>query len=1288
MKNMFLGFAITLSSLNLSAQIYHPLVQPDFCNGTVRAFTPASYPNADPNFTIDIKLQNANNKANSTAMYNGDLFVGSTAGQVGIYKYPSYASNPSAARSAVSLIGMPVGFQGELVGIATDAAGNLFVSAGPAYGNTSILRFTRAANGSYTYSNNLGNAGVTAFWANIAFDGAGNLWVSDFNNNRVVVYLAATLTQNNPAYRVLTNYSVSAPNTITVANTTQGLNVGVASVLATPEGLAFDQNGNLWIANNNNNETNNSFTSIVKVSSAMCASVLALPANGSRTFNPNGNATGPNTLNGYSIYNIPNPPQVGGNVCFGQTGRLCKLGGLQIDKANQRMYVNEQIGNTGLTFALSAMPAIANNYDQFRIQNYVSSNPGNGGLTLAVGTSFYNNTPPPSNARVIGQYDPAFSGGFRTITSSVQGANFRSVSINRATGAIKFFGNTQDNNTNSYMLVGRTLANGSVARIVDGGFYAGRSRFPVPSAQAPNTEVYFVRNLTNNTDCDLLVSTASDGVNRARLVTAANVGASALWIYGMAVQPDGKVLLVGEATFGSVNKAIVCRLQNGGLNFDNTFGTNGVYASSLNNSQFRDIELRPNGKIVLGGHFGLSANGITGVVAQLNSNGTLDNSFGSNGTVSVNYQNSTGATLFSSEIYTMGLVSDGSIFVGGAAKLNSSANTKPAHAKISADGSTFTYLRTNFSFDGAVYALTVQSDGKAYIGGQGHGPNVQNTDDIFIYRLNANGIPDNTFNFGLQDPSNGSVDAIYDMTIANDGDLIIAGESDYSAMYAKVVINVVPLGGTTARSITFDPNYGGGLNREYVGRTSVYRNVVINPDNDDAHILGGAEINGTDQTLFSAYRASDIGQVFAPSTSGTTAVTDALPTPVVRLLTGNYLCIKNKTSAAGSGFDLQIYSTSSSGVSPITNRSYAPSAFGASSLTIFSMAIQPDGKVVLGGVKGVGANFRFTVIRLLADGTVDTSFGSNGSYTSTLGTNAQCRAIKVRSNGSIVAVGHEIAPATTGIVLQLTSSGALDNAFGTSGVARVSFQHSSTAQDVSEIYALGILPSGVLALGGSGHQSTNPSKPCYALLSSNGSTFLSQNSDIAFDGGVYALATSTEGNVYIAGQGIDNDVVNDTKDMFLYRIQGSGSIDPDFSFQGSGLFDYHGDDAIYDMAFQSDGNLVVVGVADSTAMFGRIMVSTAVVGIFDIETKEIQAYLYPNPVQDHFNLSFELTESSDMELNIIALDGSIVHQSSIQGLSAGANEQLIYLPEHLRQGMYIVQLRCGQSTKQIKIFKQ
>lgn len=1286
---MFLGFAITLGGLNLSAQIYHPLVQPEFCNGIVRAFTPASYPNADPNFTIDIKLQDANNKANSTAMYNGDLFVGSVIGRVAVYKYPGYASNPSAARSAVSRIDMPGGFQGELVAMATDAAGNLFVCAGPSYANTYVLRFTRAANGSYTYSNNLGNAGSTSFMSNIAFDGAGNLWVSDFLNNRVVVYLAATLTQNNPAYRVLNNYSVSAPNTITVANTTPSLNVGVASVLATPEGLAFDQNGNLWIANNNNDETNNSFTSIVKVSSAMCASVLALPANGSRTFSPNGNLTsGPNTLNGYSIYNIPNPPQVGGNVCLGQTGRLCKLGGLQIDKANQRMYVNEQIGNTGLTFALSAMPAIADNYDQFRIQNYVSSNPGNGGLTLAVGTSFYNNTPPPSNARVIGQYDPAFSGGFRTITSSVQGANFRSISINRATGAIKFFGNTQDNNTNSYSLACRVLPNGSVARVMDGGFYAGRSRFPVPSAQAPDGDVYFVRNLANNTDCELLGYMPDDITYRPRLVTAANVGASALWIYGMAIQTDGKILLVGEAVFGSVNKAIVCRLHSGGVFFDNTFGTNGVYTSSLNNSQFRDIELRPNGKIVLVGHYGLSANGITGLIAQLNTNGTLDNGFGSNGTVAVNYQNSTGATFFSSEIYAMGLVSDGSIFVGGASNLTSTATAKPAHAKISADGRTFTYLRTNFSFDGAVYALTVQSDGKAYIGGQGLCSNIQCTEDIFIYRLNANGIPDNTFNFGLQDPSNGNFDAIYDMTIANDGDLIIAGVSDYSAMYAKVVLNVVPRGGTTVRSVTFDPNYGGGLNREYVGRTSIYRNLVINSDSDDAHILGSAEINGTDQTLFSAYRASDIGQVFAPSTSGTTAVTDALPTPVVRLLTGNYLCIKNKTSGAGSGFDLQIYSTSSSGVSPITNRSYAPSAFGASSLTIFSMAIQPDGKVVLGGVKGVGANFRFTVIRLLADGTVDTSFGSSGSYTSTLGTNAQCRAVKVRSNGSIVAVGHEIAPATTGIVLQLTSSGALDNAFGTSGVARVSFRHSSTAQDVSEIYALGILPSGVLALGGSGHQSTNPSKPCYALLSSNGSTFLSQNSDIAFDGGVFALATSTEGNVYIAGQGIDNDVVNDTKDMFLYRIQGSGSIDPDFSFQGSGLFHYQGDDAIYDMAFQSDGNLVVVGVADSTAMFGRIMVSTAVVGIFDIETKEIQAYLYPNPVQDHFNLSFELTEASDMELNIIALDGSIVHQSSIQGLSAGANEQLIYLPSHLHQGMYIVQLRCGQSTKRIKIFKQ
>jgi len=131
-----------------------------------------------------------------------------------------------------------------------DASGNLWVAD---YGNNRVLTFKppfttgMAANvviGQSIFTDNTGRttqSGLNGPLA-LAFDSVGNLWVSDTNNNRVLMFkppfttgMAATLVIGHKSF----TWGGAVP-----ANAT-GFNY--------PAGLSFDTSGNLWVADESNN---------------------------------------------------------------------------------------------------------------------------------------------------------------------------------------------------------------------------------------------------------------------------------------------------------------------------------------------------------------------------------------------------------------------------------------------------------------------------------------------------------------------------------------------------------------------------------------------------------------------------------------------------------------------------------------------------------------------------------------------------------------------------------------------------------------------------------------------------------------------------------------------------------------------------------------------------------------------------------------------------------------------------------------------------------------------------
>src|SRR4051794_17266877 len=95
----------------------------------------------------------------------------------------------------------------------------------------------------------------------------------------------------------------------------------------------------------------------------------------------------------------------------------------------------------------------------------------------------------------------------------------------------------------------------------------------------------------------------------------------------MAVQSDGKILAIGWGS--SINFSLVRYLPNGSL--DPTFGSGGK--AVLGAGYPKDIQLQKDGKILIAGDVASSdgSDGTAGMVMRLNSDGTVDKSFGTGG---------------------------------------------------------------------------------------------------------------------------------------------------------------------------------------------------------------------------------------------------------------------------------------------------------------------------------------------------------------------------------------------------------------------------------------------------------------------------------------------------------------------------------------------------------------------------------------------------------------------------------------------------------------------------------
>ncbi|MBA1242586.1 hypothetical protein [Pseudomonas japonica] len=118
------------------------------------------------------------------------------------------------------------------------------------------------------------------------------------------------------------------------------------------------------------------------------------------------------------------------------------------------------------------------------------------------------------------------------------------------------------------------------------------------------------------------------------------------------------------------------------------------------------------------------------------------------------------------------------------------------------------------------------------------------------------------------------------------------------------------------------------------------------------------------------------------------------------------------------------------------------------------LALQADGQMVVAGYSEAGAGGDFCVVRFKSDGTLDTGFGNDGTATYPVGPGDDfARAVAVQADGKVVIAGtSETSSGDYDLsVIRLNADGSLDTSFGDGGKVTVDFEGGRDAAQTVEV---------------------------------------------------------------------------------------------------------------------------------------------------------------------------------------------------------------------------------------------
>lgn len=342
-----------------------------------------------------------------------------------------------------------------------------------------------------------------------------------------------------------------------------------------------------------------------------------------------------------------------------------------------------------------------------------------------------------------------------------------------------------NNGTKNNVLLARYTKDGQLDQgfgnngvvIYDGG---GTDHKGLGLALSPDGSIIITGYIRSATDRNILVLKFLSNGSLAKSYIYSSAGRFTDIGFGVAVQQDGKIVVVGEQSNG-INQDIVLLRLDTDLVLDPTFGSGGIVTfnggANANDKGFAVIIQNDNKIVVAGAEVPAGKTKEDVLLLRFNSNGSLDPGFGSNGVFTYSHTGD-----YSDYGNCLQLQADGRIVIAGA--FYDGLRYETLLLRVNPDGT----LDGGFGAGGVVfyqgpsqvydyaYGVAIQADGRILVAGvSSNGSN----NDAVVLRFRSNGTLDPSFaaNGVFTFNASGQDDAANDIELQPDGKVVVVGDS-------------------------------------------------------------------------------------------------------------------------------------------------------------------------------------------------------------------------------------------------------------------------------------------------------------------------------------------------------------------------------------------------------------------------------------------------------------------------------------------------------------------------------
>jgi uncharacterized delta-60 repeat protein len=659
--------------------------------------------------------------------------------------------------------------------------------------------------------------------------------------------------------------------------------------------------------------------------------------------------------------------------------------------------------------------------------------------------------------------------------------------------------------------------------------------------------------------------------------------------HALALQPDGKLIAGGWVYTGPTEVFMLVRFHaNGAL--DTAFGTGGVATANVAGT-VRAIVVQPDGKLVAAGSAGLTtARDIA--LARFNADGSPDVSFGNGGIV---LRAIGPADDFASALAIQPdgrLVAAGHTDDGGFVLVRLLADGSPD----STFGNAGTVI-TNFGVgprNGYARALTLQADGRLLAAGVRESGLPLDL-DVAVARYLPDGALDPSFGSGGQVITSvaGQSEEAYALALRADGTILAAGQCGEigGSSYNIFIVRYLAAG-------TLDPAFGSGglLTVPATGAIPSFDSVAIQ---DDGKIVAGTGLRFESTTGLAVARLlpggqSDLafgnGGVARISTTGTT-----YPAILALRTDGRIVIASGLFDTMQSNWKVALYRLQSDGSpDPAFGVNGVQTVdLGQTSVTPQALAIDASGRNIVAGTT-VAITDSIVLVVTTSAGSPDATFGTGGVVTTPIGPNGGgAYAVTVAPDSRIVVAGY--AEDTGVAVVRYLANGALDTSFGGTGVVVVPLGNCASGFGGCIATAVLIQPDGRIVVAGS---RTGNAFMLLRFLANGALDPSFGNGGVVLtsvgSAGAYAesMVRQPDGKLVVAGT---SWAAGSGYDFTLVRYLANGSVDTTFGHAGVITTPISKvDDYAYALAHQPDGMLVAAGNKGAIVRFDGREASTLV----------------------------------------------------------------------------------------------